>query len=508
MNKDIEILAVVKQTLETRGMFPEGSPVPVVLMVSGGSDSLALSHILPIIRPLEHYTILHINHGLRGKEADADEQFVADFAQMHDMALEVVRLDVAAIAAQTGENIEQCGRNQRYKAAAELLDRLCEQEGVSPDCGRIAVAHTLDDSVETFFMRAIIGGGAAGLSSIPYINSRVIRPLLDCTREGLRKYLVDLCQQRSLGEPETNDRLWCEDASNYDTQGFRAFVRHELMPLAATRNPRLLETMGRNLQIIAEEDAYLDMLVKKIEAEAVTRYQDGTVKLATAILEQPKPLARRIVRSVCNQVLPVGERITFSHVSLITDQGQRVGFVTTLPGNVTVKNECDTLTFLPEAVRIARENAVAEQVSQKRELSSGKRCMLPDGSVLTLTELTSADFGNSALAFVRKHSRSECVYVDGNELEEALRVGDGCLAVTGIRTGDVFCPLGMRGKHKLVSDVLIDRKIPACERPNIRVIRSEQRIIWIVGVQLDDRFKVTEQSNTMFCIELTKPMKG
>ena len=94
------------------------------------------------------------------------------------------------------------------------------------------------------------------------------------------------------------------------------------------------------------------------------------------------------------------------------------------------------------------------------------------------------------------------------KLEATLKAENGCLVVTGIRTGDILCPLGMRGKHKLVSDVLIDRKIPAYERPDIKIVRTGQTIIWIVGVQQDDRFKVTPQSNTMFRIELTEPTKG
>ncbi len=508
MNGADKILPIVVKTSAMHEMLPEESATPVVLMVSGGSDSLALAHILPSIHPHARYTILHVNHGLRGQEADADERFVENFARVNNLAYEVVHLDIAAIAAHTGENIEQCGREERYKAAGELLDRLCEQSGISSDSGRIAVAHTLDDRVETFFMRAIVGGGATGLSSIPYVNGRIIRPLLDCSRDELRQYLVDLHQSTSQAERESGEHLWCEDASNYDTQGFRAFVRHELIPLATTRNPRLLETVGRNLGILAEEDAYLESLAKQIGAETLTWDPDGAIRLDIAVLEQPKPLARRIVRNVCNLILPKSERITFAHVNLITDHGQRVGFVTTLPGNVTVKNECDTLTFLPETVKKTRALDIAQKVDQEWELAPGRKCLLPDGRVITLKKLDKVDYGDDALAYAREQAKSRCIYVDGEKLEATLKAENGCLVVTGIRTGDILCPLGMRGKHKLVSDVLIDRKIPAYERPDIKIVRTGQTIIWIVGVQQDDRFKVTPQSNTMFRIELTEPTKG
>jgi tRNA(Ile)-lysidine synthase len=175
--------------VEAHDMLPAIGRVPVVLMVSGGSDSVALARLLPVLYPQHLYTILHINHQLRAEDAEKDELFVVHLAQELDLPCEVRRVDIGVLAAKTGDNLEQAGRSTRYREANVLLDGLCEQAGADPTLGRIVTAHTLDDRVETFFMRSIVGGGVGALGSIPYVNGRVIRPLLDCTRLDLQGWL-------------------------------------------------------------------------------------------------------------------------------------------------------------------------------------------------------------------------------------------------------------------------------------------------------------------------------
>ncbi|MDR1185591.1 MAG: tRNA lysidine(34) synthetase TilS, partial [Coriobacteriales bacterium] len=242
----------VRNLVEEQRMLPEAREgrevsIPIVLMVSGGSDSVALMRMMPQLYPQHRYVVLHINHLLRGEDADEDERFVLSLAHVCGLPGESLRIDVGSLAEQSGGNLEETGRIQRYQAANELLDRLCVQAGVEAERGRIAVAHTLDDRAETFLMRVIVGGGGSGLSSIPFVNGRVIRPLLDCTREELRAWLRASASGSPLRREGTSDEgtsgpkasadgsshgssptLWREDASNEDTSRLRAFVRHEL----------------------------------------------------------------------------------------------------------------------------------------------------------------------------------------------------------------------------------------------------------------------------------------
>jgi tRNA(Ile)-lysidine synthase len=352
---------------------------PVVLMVSGGSDSVALARLLPPLYPRCCYTILHVNHQLRGEDADGDERFVVALAEELGLPCEVRRIDVAALAAaRPNGNVEDVGRHARYQAAAETLDELCRQAGLAPAQGRVATAHTRDDRVETLFMRLVVGGGGSGLSSIPFVNGRTIRPLLDCTRAELREALLrdapppsppqpdapppqpDALPPRAPPQPDAPPPLaapqpdaqplapslaappWREDASNRDTRRLRAFVRHEVIPLLETRNPGLLATVARSLDVLADEDAYLQKCAERLLNPSSTPASDE-LHLDTALFDGDPVLVRRAVREACRRVMPANARLTFGHIDNIAENGRHIGFATDIPGDVTVRNVYGTL---------------------------------------------------------------------------------------------------------------------------------------------------------------------
>ena len=249
---------------------------PVVLMVSGGADSTALL-VMAATSALdiddgrgtariarERLHVLHINHGLRGLDADEDEEFVRGLAAEYGIPCTVERLDVAALAAKTSDNVENAGREARYAAAARLANELSEQFGTPRAAARICTAHTADDRAETFFMNAIRGSGAPGLSSIPRRRNRIVRPLLDKTHDELCEYL----RMRGI--------VWREDDTNRDTRYLRAYVRHELMPVVERRNPRVVASIASTCDILSDEDAYLGALASRLLHDLIRR-QDGEI---------------------------------------------------------------------------------------------------------------------------------------------------------------------------------------------------------------------------------------
>jgi tRNA(Ile)-lysidine synthase len=579
-------------------------------MVSGGSDSVALARLLPQLYPQNAYTVLHINHQLRGEDADEDERFVVDLATRLGLPCVARRVDVATHAAQTGDNLEQAGRVLRYGAAQELLDELCERYGCDPADGCIATAHTRDDRVETFFMRAIVGGGAGALSSIPYRNGRVVRPLLDCSREQLRDYLLTSEQASDALSPSSSasniasaagatsvlatpvvpadapiaGNPWREDDTNGDTARLRAFVRHEVMPLAQTRNPRLLETVTRSLDTLACDDAFLTRLANELAKRFVTWSDDddngswggsdsgsrgsgsnsggqsdsdgggsgsrgdswgsdsdnsGSARIDAALFAEDQALVRRVVKAVCERVVAPGVRLTSAHIVRIAEQGNRVGFVTVVPGDVMVANEYGTLVFRRKTdvgVSFCLPSPPLDgsglKSGQDVTLREGHPQQLWDGRRIELVRVASGAWESDPEAFARAHASDTQVFIDGEALERA----GGVLRVSGIRPGDRFCPLGMQGHHRLVSDVLIDRKIPLRTRAGIvkvsvaqsqaggkgaargelgaawdtvpdAVQGKEDSIVWVVGIQLDERFKVDATTTAMFSIIVSKVSK-
>ena len=177
----------------------------VLLMVSGGSDSTALAYLGAALREagdVGPVAMLHVNHQLRGEDADADERFVAALAEALDIPLFICSIDIAAEAERSRENVEAVARRERYLAANEALRSMCQHEGRPLSEACIFTAHTADDRIENFYMRSIVGTGPGGFRSMLYRNGPVVRPLLDLTRDELRDYLS---ARESAGETVVRD---------------------------------------------------------------------------------------------------------------------------------------------------------------------------------------------------------------------------------------------------------------------------------------------------------------
>lgn len=271
MSDELSPLArVAAETIERHGLA--ASDAPVLLMVSGGSDSTALAYVARELHEaglIGSLGMLHVNHRLRGEDADADARFTEELAELLEIPLFMYEIDVAARAARAGGNIEAVARHERYLAANEALRGLCRRAGAPISDGRIFTAHTADDRVESFYMRSIVGTGPGGFRAMRYENGPVARPLLDAGRDELRAYLAT--RERS-GKPMACDAqgsLWREDATNAHTDQFRAYVRHEIVPRAKARNARLLDTLGRSMNLIADEDDYLESLTQTVAQRCI-----------------------------------------------------------------------------------------------------------------------------------------------------------------------------------------------------------------------------------------------
>ncbi|TLM80091.1 MAG: tRNA lysidine(34) synthetase TilS, partial [Actinobacteria bacterium] len=274
---------IARAAVAEHRMLPDAASV--LAMVSGGADSTALLRLLAAgelgERPL---AVLHVDHVLRD-ESPADAEWVRALCEALGVECRVVRFDVAAYAEEHGLNLEDAGRRVRYRFADEELDALCDRAGVPPRLGRIATAHTLSDSVETFLMRALSGAGAGGLAGVPPARGRIIRPLIGARRDDVIAYLEQVGQD------------WREDATNADTSRLRARVRHEVVPALAAVQPALHETLGRSLRILADEDALLAEMAEAFARDFAQPAADGSLAFDRALMGTlSRPMARRAVR--------------------------------------------------------------------------------------------------------------------------------------------------------------------------------------------------------------------
>lgn len=319
---------------------------PALLMVSGGSDSTALAYVACELRErglLGELAMLHVNHKLRGEDAEADARFVAQLAELLDVPLFLCEIDVGAEAARTGENVEAVARRERYLAANQALESLCLHAAAPLADGRILTAHTADDRVESFYMRSIVGTGPGGFRAMRYRNGPVVRPLLDASREELRAYLAE---RERAGLPVACDEagaLWREDATNAHTDRFRAYVRHEIVPRAKERNPQLLDVLVRTMNLIADEDDLLEKMAAEVEARCVAPAEPEGCVLAPELGAERVPLARRVVMRVLQGLLGPDARVETASVDAVlaaydraAEGRPRGGYVANIQGDLAV----------------------------------------------------------------------------------------------------------------------------------------------------------------------------
>lgn len=468
---------------------------PVVLMVSGGADSTALL-VMAATSSLdiddgrgtariarERLHVLHINHGLRGLDADEDEEFVRGLAAEYGIPCTVERLDVAALAAKTSDNVENAGREARYAAAARLANELSEQFGTPRAAARICTAHTADDRAETFFMNAIRGSGAPGLSSIPRRRNRIVRPLLDKTHDELCEYL----RMRGI--------VWREDDTNRDTRYLRAYVRHELMPVVERRNPRVVASIASTCDILSDEDAYLGALASRLLHDLIRRQDGGMIALdASRLAASEVALARRAVRSALLMV-EADARLEARHINRVLGLVSAGAGSATLPMGVDVRVE-HGLLFL--RARSADRSRVAAWLEVPGTLELG------EGGTLSARLIEVAHGADASL--IAKDRALEwgqrSVLLDAEACGVDPTTG-GRLWVDTPHPGDIVCPLGMHGQSKKLADLLNETQLPAAERSRIPIVRADVRgpVVWVAGIRVDERAKCTP--HTKYLLELT-----
>ena len=270
----------------------------VVLAVSGGPDSMALLHLAIAASPAHGWRlcVAHLDHGLRaGSEGDA--RFVADAAAALGLTAHLRRTDVAALATERGEGIEEAGRQARYAFFEEVA------RSIGPDA-LVMTAHTADDQAETVLLHLSRGTGLAGLAGIAARRGRILRPLLDMRRATLRD---------ALDRAEIQYRI---DPSNADARFRRNRARAGLVPALEELHPGAVESLASSAARAADEDRAMDALTAA--DLAARRSADG------AISWRPEPapaIGRRLVRLAAGAPAPSAERVE----ALVSALGERRG---------------------------------------------------------------------------------------------------------------------------------------------------------------------------------------
>lgn len=340
---------------------------PVLVMLSGGSDSTALAYIMHELEVKKHcgkVAALHVNHMLRGEDANEDARFVEKFCDCIGIPLFMVEVDVSALAATGNQNVEAVGRRERYSSAIDALHSLCAHVNVPYSWGRIATAHTLNDRAENFYMRSIVGTGPFGLSGIAHKSGNVIRPVLDLERSELQDFIVRCNENIAHKIADSEGNLWRSDSTNEETDRFRTYVRHEIMPLMQAKNSHHLQNLKRTMDNIYETNIFVDKHVSKCMTECIDLDEYSSVaQIKPLILEYDPYIVKLVVYKILSRLLGQDSRVDGASIDAvmksISPDGVLVsGYVVNIQGNLLVSANKSGIRIEPADLFRARRNRI------------------------------------------------------------------------------------------------------------------------------------------------------
>lgn len=437
----------ILQYIEENNLF---SPTTdqLLVAVSGGQDSVVLADVLH--RLGVPFAIAHCHFGLRGDEADADEQFVRKLAKKYEVPYFVEFFQTKAFAQQEGISTQMAARALRYA----WFEQLRQTQGFH----YIATAHHQRDAAETMLLNLTHGTGLAGLHGIRPKNGYLVRPLLAIGKEELFDYLVE---QRLI---------WREDASNDSPVYQRNRLRHEVLPVLRDINPNLDQTLQFTAERVGGAEEILRRYVEETANQAQRTEPEATyLNIATLQKTAATALVLQELLRPFGFTYPVVKEIV---AAFNAEPGRRFES----PTHRLVKDR-EQLVITPK--NLSRFGT--------HQIAAGQEVLKIDGLHLRLELLEVAeDFdipkGKAVAA------------LDADLLKFPL-------IVRTWQEGEWFMPIGMKGKKKL-SDFLIDQKVPLNLKDNVQVLVSgDGKIAWVIGFRPDDRFKVTEETERVLVVK-------
>ncbi len=431
----------VRKTIEKFNMINMGDTV--ILGVSGGADSVAMLHILS--RLSDEYDLnlvcVHLNHGIRGDEADRDQEYVRCLCDRLGVRFVCDGLDIPYISKQTCQSEELVGRNERYA----LFRRVASEY----DKAKIAVAHNMNDCAETVIMKLARGCSLNGLKGITAVNGDIIRPIIECERSDIEEYLKHY------------DVPYMTDSTNSDTKYTRNLVRNCIIPLIKKINPSFIRTVYSNCRSISEDDDFIKQCAAEHAKECI-KFDGGIARIDTIYMRKLHiSMRRRII--LCGIELVNGNNLDIEqkHIDILTKPlptGKKYDIGAGLVAYVEYNTLC-----------IGKEYNLCDDYEYNIQL--GKNYII--GSKRIFFEIS--DNNDMSDKF--------CMYVNADGVDTDN------LVMRNRRDGDRFTPSGMNGSKKL-KRYFIDNKVSQYERAITPLLCIDGEIAAVLGMRVSDKYTV------------------
>ena len=425
--------------------FPFLKNEKLLVACSGGLDSVVLTHLL--VKSGYDVTLAHCNFSLRGNESDTDSQFVIKLSKKLELPVFTEIFETEQFADEHGLSIQMAARSLRYQWFEELSGQL--------KIKYILTAHHLDDDLETFLINFSRGTGLKGLTGIPKINQKIIRPLLEFSRNEIMVFA------------ERQNLNWREDSSNFSNKYLRNALRLDVIPKWKETTPDLLQSFKTTREHLKNSELLIDDYIALIFSYVVEESNEG-YKLSVSKLQK----------------LPNVKALLYALLS---------------PFDFTA---WDDIYQLPDA------QSGKQVVSKTHILLKDRDFLILEAKPPTFLESDAQEILiNKGTNFIEKPVKlsfervkeleevsKEVIYVDFDLLKFPLKIRKW-------READVFHPFGMTGKKKL-SKFFKDEKLSLLAKKKIWLLISGDEVVWVMGLRADNRFKVTSKTNTILKIQL------
>ena len=417
----------------------------LLLAISGGIDSVVLTYLCHQLKL--NIALAHCNFNLRGKESDADEDFVLQLADNLDLEVFIESFDTKSYAEERKLSIQMAARELRYHWFEELSEQL--------KFDYILTAHHADDNLETFLINLSRGTGLEGLTGIPEINDNIVRPLLEFSRQDIEDYA------------KRHKLKWREDISNASTKYVRNKLRHEVIPALKDINPQLLQNFKNTVNHLQDSKSIINDSIQNLISKGVIILTETGMQIDVSLIKtfkNPKAYLYYILNGYgfteWNDVVNLleaqsGKQVFSEQWRLIKDR------------NYLILTE-------------RHSKGIQERIGIDSEWNNIE---IPIG-ILNFAKVEK----------ILTHN-PDSIYVDKDVLKFPL-------SIRKWQEGDYFYPYGMKGKKKL-SKYFKDEKMSLVDKENIWLLCSGEDIVWVIGKRPDDRFKVTENTQQILKIELS-----
>ena len=389
--------------------------------------------------------LVHINHLLRGEEAQRDEDFSINYGKSKGLKVFARKINITSLGKEKGLSLEEAGREARYSFYKEVLEK--------SNSNKIALAHNKDDQIETFMFRLTRGTGLSGLEGIATKRDRYIRPISEIYKSEIVNYL------------DENNISYCIDSTNLENEFTRNSIRIDLIPFIEKRyNPKFKDKIFSLIEEIRDINIFIE---KEIEQFSY----DETINIES-ILKFPKSIRGKILSKY---LYKYGLEVNRKKISLIESILEKGGSQEiSLDSQYILKKEYNIL-------KIQKINLIKNNIEE-----------------VTFTIPNKIKYGDyiiEAEYVERGEQNKNCFYTN-------LKLGD-TLIVRGRKDGDKIIPTGMKGEKKL-KEIFINEKIGKEKRDSIPLIVHNDNIVWIAGVRGNEKYNSTEKRCIKLSVRRTK----